>query len=124
MKNETCIEIKISEKENITYRTIENWLKKGFSSKGEYIRYSNDKKEYIYVKPNKTHNNRQIIVNGKFYNSILDASKELNISWTTLKSYLEKKPNNNSIKYKNELKISLMSSKFSNKKIKCNDELC
>ena len=91
----------LSEKENIPYKTVENWLKKGFSSKGEYIRYSNDKKEYIYIKPNKTHSNRQIIVNGKFYNSILDASKELNINWGTLKSYLENKRNNNLIKYKN-----------------------
>ena len=91
----------LSEKENIPYKTIENWLKKGFSSKGEYIRYSNDEKEYVYIKPNKTHTNKPIIVNGKFYNSILDASKELNISWLTLKSYLEKKGNRNLKKYKN-----------------------
>lgn len=84
----------ISEKENIPYRTLENWLKRGFSSKGEYIRYSNDKKEYVYIKPNKIHTNKVIKVNGKIYNSILDASKELSISCETLRKYLNnKKPN-------------------------------
>lgn len=81
----------LSEKEKIPYRTIENWLKKGFSSKGEYIRYSNDEKEYIYTKPNKTHRNKVIKINGKIYNSILDASKELSINCGTLRKYLNNK---------------------------------
>lgn len=81
--------IELSEKENIPYKTIENWLKKGFSSKGEYIRYSNDKKEYKYIKPNKTHNNIIIKVNGQTYNSILEASKQLKISCVTLRKYLK-----------------------------------
>lgn len=91
----------LSEKENIPYKTLENWLKKGFSSKGEYIRYSNDKKEYTYIKPNKTHTNKVIKVNGKIYNSILDASKELNISYHTIHQRLNNKMKHKPIKYKN-----------------------
>lgn len=90
----------ISEKENIPYKTLENWLKRGFSSKGEYIRYSNDKKEYVYIKPNKTHTNKVIKINGKIYNSILDASKELSICCTTLRKYLNNKKTNK-CKYNN-----------------------
>lgn len=91
----------LSETENIPYKTLENWLKRGFSSKGEYIRYSNDKKEYVYVKPNKTHSNKIIKVNEKIYNSILDASKELNINYSTLRKHLNKTYKSNFIKYKN-----------------------
>ena len=90
--------IELSEKENIPYKTIENWLKKGFSSKGEYIRYSNDKKEYKYIKPNKAHNNIIIKVNGQIYNSILEASNQLKISCGTLRKYLK---GNKPVKYKN-----------------------
>ncbi len=87
----------ISEKENIPYKTLENWLKKGFSSKGEYIRYSNDKKEYVYIKPNKTHNNIIIKINGKIYNSIKEATIKLNINHTTLTHILN---GGKTIKYK------------------------
>ena len=89
--------MELSEKENIKYRTVQNWLKKGFSSSGEYIRYSNDNKEYVYIKPNKTHNNKVIQVNDVVYNSIKEASKDLNINCTTLRSLLNGK---NSYKYK------------------------
>ena len=89
----------LSEKEHIPYKTIENWLKKGFSSKGEYIRYSNDKKNYIYIKPNKTHTNKVIKINGKIYNSILEASKKLKISCVTLRKILNNK--GKTYKYKN-----------------------
>ena len=81
----------LSEKENIPYKTIENWLKKGFSSKGEYIRYSNDKKEYTYVKPNKTHRNKPIKVNNIIFNSINDAAKHYNVSYQTMKNLLKGK---------------------------------
>lgn len=81
----------LSEKENIPYKTIENWLKKGFSSKGEYIRYSNDTKEYTYIKPNKTHNNIIIKINGQIYNSIKDASVKLKINPNTLTNILKGK---------------------------------
>ena len=90
----------LSENENIPYKTIENWLKKGFSSKGEYIRYSNDKKEYTYIKPNKVHNNIMITVNGVKYNSIQEASKKTKISCTTLRKRLRKSVNMSITKYK------------------------
>lgn len=91
----------LAEKTNIRYGTVERWLKKGFSSNGEYIRYSNDKKEYIYIKPNKTHTNKIVKINGKIYNSIKEASESLNISCTTLRTHLNKCNKHKPIKYKN-----------------------
>ncbi len=90
----------IAEKEHLNHYTLGRWLKNGFSSTGEYIRYSNDKKEYKYVKPNKTHTNKPIKVNGKIYNSILDASKDLKVSYETMRKYLKYGANDKS-KYKN-----------------------
>lgn len=90
----------LSEKENIKYKTVENWLKRGFSSTGEYIRYSDDKKEYKYIKPDKIHTNKVIKVNGKVYNSILDASKKLNINCYTIRQRLNKNLKHKPIKYK------------------------
>lgn len=88
----------LAEKENISSYTVSNWLKRGFSSRGEYIRYSNDNREYVYNPPNKSHNCKPIIVNGVIYNSISEASKILKICNNTLVSLLK---GNNTYKYKN-----------------------
>lgn len=82
----------LCEKENLSARTVYNWLKRGFSSKGEYIRYSNDNKEYTYVKPNKIHNNIKIKVNGIIFNSKKDVCKFYKITPYVLDRLLNKKP--------------------------------
>lgn len=84
--------IELCENEKIPYRTACAWIKKGFSSKGEYIRYSNDKKEYVYTKPNKTHTNIPIKVNGKIFNSKRDVCKFYKITYYVLDRLLKQKP--------------------------------
>lgn len=79
--------------ENIALRTASEWLKRGFSSKGEYIRYSDDKKEYVYVMPNKTHTNIPIKVNGEIFNSKKDVCEFYEITPYVLNKLLLKKPN-------------------------------
>ncbi len=61
--------------------TIIRWCKKGFSPDGVPCRFKDDKTEYIYEKPNKVHTNKSFYYNGKHYNSIEEACKDLHISY-------------------------------------------
>lgn len=84
--------IELCEKEKLAYRTVSEWIKRGFSSKGEYIRYSNDTKEYVYKKPNKTHSNIPIKVNGNIFNSKKDVCDFYKITKYVLDRLLKNKP--------------------------------
>lgn len=73
---------------NHTTSTINRWLKKGFSTDGIVCKYTDDNKEHIYIKPNKTHNNIVISINGIIYNSIREASSKTGYSTCTIRKYL------------------------------------
>lgn len=69
--------------------TINRWLRKGFSSNGIVCKYTDDDNEYTYKKPNKTHNNIMISINGIIYNSIKEASYKTGYSAVTIRKYLK-----------------------------------
>ena len=76
---------------NISIRACEEWLKRGFDPRGNSCRYLNDNRELIFQNRYTIRNKNRakpIIVNGIKYKSCQQASQKLNISKSTLYSYL------------------------------------
>lgn len=79
----------------VSENTVNHWLKRGFDIKGNQCRYIGDETEYKYENPFKGKPSTPVFVNGKRYNSVSEASKELNIAKTTLYAYLQGRRANN-----------------------------
>lgn len=78
-------------------RTISEWLKRGFDTKGNPCRYETDDRELAFVDRHVKRNKeraRRIIVNDIAYISCDEASKVLGIPKSTLYSYLQGKKHN------------------------------
>lgn len=83
----------------VSIRAATEWLKRGFDPKGNPFRYENDTRELTFENKHTIRNKNRakaVIINGIRYNSCQQASEKLNISKSTLYSYLNgnrKNPN-------------------------------
>lgn len=88
-------------KSGFSKSTINSWLKNGFSTDGKVCRYLEDKNKHIYL-PHKKTSSKKITINGVKYDSVLEASKKLNIKETTLHYHIHKNTGKYIYEYDNQ----------------------
>lgn len=85
----------------VSKSTINNWLKYGFSTTGTVCRYLDDIRNLKYT-PRKITSSRAIIINGTKYQSVLEASRKLNVKESTLHYHIQKNTGKYQYKYVNQ----------------------